>query len=313
MSADTLESPDARPVHAAALARISRRLAAAREAPWLHAEVARRMVERLQVIRLQPRALANWWAANGGSHQALHQAYPKARQVWVEAPGSGPAPKAAVAWWLPRRWAGPEAEHMRPDNIAAQGVELVWANMMLHWVARPQVEMQHWHRALAVDGFLMFSTLGPGSLGGLRSLYARLGWGPAHAPFVDMHDLGDMLMHAGFADPVMDQEMITLTWPDAAAALRELRALGGNADPRRHAGLRTPRWRERLLRELDALKQADGRIRIDFEVVYGHAFRPAPRPRLDTQTRVPLEDMRAMVRSGRHVPDGAIRPRQGLR
>jgi malonyl-CoA O-methyltransferase len=202
-------------------------------------------------------------------------------------------------WWSPRRWWVPGVERQAVGTIDAHGVELVWANMMLHWVAQPQAEMQRWHRALAVDGFLMFSTLGPGSLAALRGLYARLEWGPAHAPFVDMHDLGDMLMHAGFADPVMDQEILTLTWPDAKAALRELRAMGGNADPQRFAGLRTPRWRERLLREFDGLKLADGRLRIDFEVVYGHAFRPAPRPRLDTQTSVPLDDMRAMVRSGR--------------
>jgi malonyl-CoA O-methyltransferase len=124
--------------------------------------------------------------------------------------------------------------------------------MMLHMVSEPEHEMRQWHRALAVDGFLMFSTLGPGSLGGLRRIYAAEHWGPAHAPFVDMHDLGDMLAHAGFADPVMDQEIITLTWPDAAALLRELRALGGNADPQRHAGLRTPRWQTRLQRALRA-------------------------------------------------------------
>jgi hypothetical protein len=105
--------------------------------------------------------------------------------------------------------------------------------MALHLVDDPLALMQQWHRALAVDGFLMFSTLGPGSMQGLRQVYARLGWPTPHAPFVDMHDLGDMLVHTGFADPVMDQEILTLTWPDADALLGELRTLGGNADPGR--------------------------------------------------------------------------------
>ncbi len=95
-----------------------------------------------------------------------------------------------------------------------------------------------------------------------------------------MHDLGDMLVHAGFADPVMDQETLTLTWPDADALLRELRAWAAMPTRARMPGLRTPRWRERLCAELQALRGPDGRLRLDFELVYGHAFRAAPKPRV---------------------------------
>jgi malonyl-CoA O-methyltransferase len=116
------------------------------------------------------------------------------------------------------------------------------------------------------------------------------------APLVDMHDLGDMLVQAGFADPVMDQEVLTLTWPDADTLLAELRALGGNADPRRHAGLRTPRWKARLKQRLQDRADAQGRIAMTFEIVYGHAFRVAARPRLAAQTEVSLDTMREMVR-----------------
>ncbi len=180
--------------------------------------------------------------------------------------------------------------------------------MMLHWQARPQQLMGRWHGALAAEGFLMFSTLGPGSLPGLRRVYERLGWGAPHAPFVDMHDLGDMLLHAGFAEPVMDQEIITLSWPDASSLLRELRTLGGNADPARFAGLRTASWRSRLLKEMDALRDADGRYRLDFEVIYGHAMRGAPGPRVEAQTHVPLDQMRAMVAAGRRIPAQPVKP-----
>jgi malonyl-CoA O-methyltransferase len=183
--------------------------------------------------------------------------------------------------------------------VAAGSAELVWANMMLHGVAEPQAVMASWHRALAVDGFLMFSTLGPGSFETLRALYRRLGWPTPFAPFVDMHDLGDMLVQAGFADPVMDQELVTLTWPDAAALLAELRTLGGNVDPARHVGLRTPRWRGQLEAALATLAGPDRRPALQVEMVFGHAFRPAPRAPLAAETAVPLADLRAMVRSGR--------------
>jgi malonyl-CoA O-methyltransferase len=174
--------------------------------------------------------------------------------------------------------------------------------MMLHAVADPPALFQRWHRALAIDGFVMFSCLGPGTLRELRDLYRRQGWSAPTPTFIDMHDLGDMLVQAGFADPVMDQEVITLRWNDTSALLAELRSLGGNTAPARHRGLRTPRWKERLLGELATLAGADGKPALSFEVAYGHAFRAAPRVRPGEATTVSLADMRSMVRSGRAKP-----------
>jgi malonyl-CoA O-methyltransferase len=92
---------------------------------------------------------------------------------------------------------------------------------------------------------------------------------------------------------------VTLTWASGEAALAELRGLGGNVDPQRCAGLRTPRWRARLAGLLAARADAAGRVALTFEVVYGHAFRPPPRPRLAAETALPLDEMRAMIRAGR--------------
>ncbi len=171
--------------------------------------------------------------------------------------------------------------------------------MMLHAVTDPPALLARWQQLLAADGFLMFSSLGPGTLHELRELYRRLGWPPPAPEFIDMHDLGDMLVRAGFADPVMDQETLTLTWDGPQALLAELRSLGGNASPMRWPGLRTPRWRDRLYVELSSLAGADGRLHLSFEIVYGHAFKAAPRAPLKGETRVELEDMRAMVRAAR--------------
>jgi malonyl-CoA O-methyltransferase len=186
-----------------------------------------------------------------------------------------------------------------PAEVGVGQAQLVWANMQIQGALDPRAVMVQWLAALQIDGFLMFSTLGPGTLSELRDMYASQGWPPPFAPFVDMHDLGDLLLEAGFADPVMDQETITLTWPSAPALLAELRSLGGNLDPRRHPGLRTPRWRARLCQRLAERADAGGRVGLSFEVVYGHAFRPAPRARLTPHTELPLDDLRAMVRAGR--------------
>jgi malonyl-CoA O-methyltransferase len=292
MAVTTAPATTRRTVDDAALSRVRRRLAAAAQPPWLHGEVARRMAERLPLILQRPHTVLDWGAPASGSAEALRAACPQARRLPVLLDAA--APPAAAPWWSPRRWGGGPPPQSAADLAPAAG-DLLWANMGLHWCADPQAEMRHWHRALAVDGFLMFSTVGPGTAAALRALYAARGWPTPHAAFVDMHDLGDMLVGAGFADPVMDQETLTLTWPDGDALLRELRALGGNADPARHPGLRTPRWRAGLAA---ALVPAPGeRPALAFEIVYGHAFRPRPRPRMAAQTEIGLQDMRSILKS----------------
>ncbi len=291
-----------RPLDEAALVRVRQRLQTAARPPWLHEEAARRMAERLPVIKLQPARFIEWGAFVGASQEVLVKAYPQAQWLAVEADATRRDATAALhakPWWSPRRWAGGVFEALTETEVPEGAGQLLWANMVLHGAADPQATMKQWQRALAVDGFLMFSTLGPGSLPSLRALYAQQGWQAPFAPFVDMHDLGDMLVAAGFADPVMDQELVTLTWPSAQALLDELRVLGGNVAADRFAGLRTPRWRQRLLRALDATADTNGRVALVFELVYGHAFRPPPRPRLTAQTEVPLADLRAMVRATR--------------
>ena len=280
----------------------------------MHGEVARRMAERLPVVRLQPQHIIDWGAHLGASRALLEQAYPRATVTAVE-PDEGRRAATALAlqapWWSPRRWrasagvgvgsgAGSGAGSVCVEGaVSPAAAQLVWANMGLHGAIDPQAVMAQWHRALQIDGFLMFSTLGPGTFDGLRALYQRAGWGAPHAPFVDMHDLGDMLVAAGFADPVMDQETLTLNWASAAALLAELRQLGGNVDPDRFAGLRTPRWKQQLCTRLGATAGPGGRVSLSVEVVYGHAFRAAPSWRLGAETQVPLAELRSAIRAGR--------------
>lgn len=282
-----------------------RRLSRQDEPPWLHREVARRMAERLALIRLQPGRVIAWWGWLGAGGELLDEAYPRAERMVVEPDAAMRARSEAAnrrPWWSTRRWQSPAPRVLMEGEPLPATAQLVWANMMLHAVLDPPALFARWQRALDVDGCVMFSCLGPGTLRELRALYERLGWGASTPAFVDMHDLGDMLVHAGFADPVMDQEVITLQWRDAAALLAELRSLGANAAPRRHAGLRTPRWRARLIAALEALADAQGRISMSFEVAYGHAFRAAPRARVSDVTSVPLDDMRALIRGRNDKP-----------
>ena len=288
-----------------ALDRAWARLAAEPAPPWLHGEVARRLGERLAIVKQVPVHVFDWWSELGGGAALLAQSYPKATVTGVLRPSSSAAPEpvaevaATPAWkrWLGLGSGGPRA--IAQSAVPPAQAQLVWSNMGLHWAPDAPVLMREWQRALVVDGFLMFTTLGPGTLQGLRDLYRAHGWGTPYAPWTDMHDLGDMLVEAGFADPVMDQETLRLTFSTPQAAIAELRTLGMNNDAARFAGLRTPRWRNRLLAALGAQVDRDGRVVLEFEIVYGHAFKPVPRARLAEHTQVGLDDMKAMLSRGR--------------
>lgn len=253
------------------------------------------MAERLVLIKQPPQCVLDWSGRAGGSPEILAAALPKAQLSRVQRSGE---PRAADKGWWQRLLPGRRGvTEIAEAAVPAAGFDMVWSAMGLHWEADPQVALRQWRRALSPEGFLMFTTLGPGTLAQLRALYRAAQWGPAMAPMVDMHDLGDMMVEAGLADPVMDQETLRLTWATPDALLAELRSLGGNADPGRWPGLRTPRWHQRLLRALAELAGPDGRIALDFELVYGHAFqKPDPGPRVSPNTAIGLDEMKSLLR-----------------
>ncbi len=289
-----------------AAAHVMQRLSLQPQAPWLHTEVAGRMAQRLSLFRLQPERLLEWWPTWGGARSLLTQAYPCAHHVGVECTPTGLAHAQSQAraqrppWWRLGHWTKQAPEWVldaEADQVPP--AQLVWSNMMLHAVADPPALLARWHHLLSIDGFVMFSCLGPGSLVELRQLYASQGWGAAHADFVDMHDLGDMLVQVGFSDPVMDQETLTLTWADSAALLAELRQWGGNVSPNRFSGLRTPRWLRQFLLAWQARANPSGRLSLSLEVVYGHAFKAAPRVPIRSETTVSVDTLRRMARRPR--------------
>jgi malonyl-CoA O-methyltransferase len=226
--------------------------------------------------------------------------YPQARCTVVESEGlllSQARQKLTPPWW--NRW-----RNRLPGFALSldQPAQMVWANMGLHMQARPQALMAQWHAALAPEGFVMFSCLGPDTLRSLKGIYSQQAWPPAAHDFTDMHDWGDMLLEAGFAQPVMDMEHITLTYPDAPSLLAELRTLGRNLHPQRFSGLRGKNWLTSLHQ---ALAQglisplSSGRLVLNFEVIYGHAFKATAKALSSDTAHISLQDLRSKLPSQR--------------
>ncbi len=269
--------------------------------PWLHEEVASRMLDRLQWIKLQPQAWAHWGAVRGGlqSHAELAKRYPDAQSFVVEDQLIGAQEATnliAKPWW---KSALSRQKKTLFEAPPAASVDMLWANMALHIAPEPQALLAEWHRALRVGGFLMFSCLGPDTAIELRDVYRQLGWPPAGHDLTDMHDWGDMLVQAGFAEPVMDMERITLTYESPARLLAELAEIGRNFHPGRFTGLRGRGFRAELEQALakHLVLGPDGRLSLTFEVIYGHALKPQPKIKVSAQSSVSVQDMRSMLNS----------------
>lgn len=264
------------------------------------------MQERLQWIRLAPKAWCHWEPVRGGlqAHALIGQRYPQAECIVVETvPRHAAMAREALRqpWWRPTRWRAPQIRFAQP---APESVHMLWSNMALHMVADPQALFAQWLQALAVDGYLMFSCLGPDTLRELRALYAELGWPPPSHAFTDMHDWGDMLIASGFAEPVMDMERLTLTFATPERLLQELAELGRNLHPQRFAAMRGRHWHTQLHQAL-ADRLADprqgGQLALTFEIIYGHALKPTPRTRMTELSSVSLADMRSLLRASRRA------------
>ena len=277
------------------------RAASQNSVPWLHEEVGSRMAQRLAWIKKRPERWVNWRASGSGA--AVH-AQVTAQHVDSEcfiAPAGIESAQSAhqliagqgFIQSVINKIQGKAARMLRPAGDGA--AQMVWANMALHTEPDPAAAVKEWHRMLSVDGYLMFSCLGPDTSIELRQIYSQMGWGPAAHPLTDMHDWGDLLVGTGFAEPVMDMERIVLGFATPERALQELRGIGRNLHPSRFAGLRGRAWHAQLLAELAKLKNAQGQIELTFEIIYGHAFKPAPRLKMSAESAISMRDMRAML------------------
>jgi malonyl-CoA O-methyltransferase len=272
----------------------------------------------LQWINIQPKAWAHWAAVRGGqqAHAALLGKYPSSA-CFLPLAGEFIADSAIKnianiasknategSKWQLSKLSNlfknvPKVNYVTPNDGA---VGMLWANMHLHNALEPQTLIAQWHKAIATDGFLMFSCLGPDTLRELRGMYEKLGWPVPSHQFTDMHDWGDMLIQAGFAEPVMDMERIVLTYETPQKLLQDLRELGRNLHPNRFPTLRGKAWKAKLetaLVEHLADPAEGGRLKLTFEVIYGHAMKPKPRVKLSDHSAVSLQDMRAMLQGSR--------------
>jgi malonyl-CoA O-methyltransferase len=224
----------------------------------MEAEVGARMLGRLDYVKLAPRRILDAGSGPGREAKALTRRYPKAQLLALDF--ALPVLRGARRRFFEKKLLVCGDIVQLP--LADGSIDLLWSNMALHWAADPAAALREFERVLAPQGLLMFSTLGPDTL---KELRAAAGAARVHA-FVDMHDVGDMLVAAGFAAPVIDMEMLEITYADGGTLLQDLRRSG-------QTSARADRARGLAGRRFDARLRAQLLPRATFEVVYGHAWK----------------------------------------
>jgi malonyl-CoA O-methyltransferase len=250
-------------------------------------EISRRMDERLDYIRIEPERILDLGCGTGADLPLLARRYPAAMVLGADLT---PAMLKRAAQRTPaapqgmlRRLLGGGARALpcvATDAVALPlaraSLDLVWSNLMLPALDDPLPALKEIHRTLKIGGLVMFSTLGPDTLRELRAALPAAAGERVHR-YIDMHDIGDALVKAGFSDPVMDMEMLTLTYTDLDRLFADLRANGAtNAATSRPRGLSGRQGWAAARAAYERLRR-DGRLPVSFEVIQGHAWKAAPK------------------------------------
>jgi len=251
----------------------------------LQREVCDRLLERLDFMKLAPRRVLDVGAGTGYGLQHLRTRYADASLIALDlAPAMLHATRARLPPpGLPQRVLSRlTSKALAPTHLVcadmerlplkSNSVDLVWSSLALQWANDLEATLGGFHRTLAPGGLLMFSTFGPDTLKELRSAFVQVDAAPHVNRFADLHDIGDMLVNAGFSSPVMEMEMLTLTYADLKALMHDLKGIGAHnaAAVRKRGLLGKSAWKK--LQQAYELHRIDGRLPATYEVIYGHAW-----------------------------------------
>lgn len=264
----------------------------------LQQEVGRRLLERTECMKIDPRLVVDAGCGTGFGGRLLLERFAKSRVIGLDvapsmlhvARGSRPAWKRLLAGL---RRDGYVCGDLEALPLADACADMLWSNLAMQWCNDLATMFSGVRRVLRPGGLFIFATFGPDTLKELRQAFSALDGYPHVSHFPDMHDIGDTLLRAGFAAPVMEMEMFTLTYPDLRGVMADLKAIGAhNAAAGRRRGMMGKGEWARLEAAYEQFRR-EGRLPASYEVIYGHAWSA------EGQERAAESPVRFMGRAGR--------------
>jgi malonyl-CoA O-methyltransferase len=255
-------------------------------------EIRARLLERLDIVRLTPATVLDLGAGTGHASRELKRRYSSAKVIALDL-SLAMLRESARQQSLLRRFA-PVCGDAHQLPLRTGSLDLVLSNLLLEWCHDPDAVFAEVARVLRPQGLFTFTTVGPDTLKELRELWRGVDAATHVHRFIDMHDFGDALLRAGFAEPVMDAERLTVTYPSLDALLGEIRGSGArNITLGRARGLTGRARGAAVVARSEALTK-NGPLSISVEVIHGHAWAPAERKsrRAGDEVRVPIEGLR---------------------
>jgi len=238
----------------------------------LQREVGVRLLERLDVIKLQPSVLLDLGSGTGHFSRLLEKRFHKSRIICLDiAQGMLQYAKQKTGWFSKQSLLCADQQHLPLKDAS---VDFIYSNMSLQWSNDIKQVFDEMYRVLKPGGLLLFTTLGPDTLKELRHSWQSVDNYTHVNQFLDMHDVGDALLRSQYADPVMDMEHFTLMYPHVFALMRELKALGAHHVQREHnPNLTGKKHLSQLASAYETFRNKDGRLPATYEVIYGHAWK----------------------------------------
>ena len=257
----------------------------------LQKQVREEMFNRLDLVKLTPHTILDAGCGTGAASHALQKRFVKSQVISLDFAlpmlqktriGSD---TTGLMHQIKRMLSGVKHNLVCADieslPLASKSVDLVWSNLAIQWCNDLDAALLEFYRVLQPEGLLTFSTFGPDTLKELRVATGRQDGMTSVSRFIDMHDIGDALVRAGFSAPVLDVERFTLTYDDVKSVMRDLKSIGAhNATDGRARGLLGRGFLQKLESNYEQYR-TDGKLPATFEVVYGHAWRGHEKARFD--------------------------------
>ncbi len=239
----------------------------------LQREIESRLLERIEFQRLEPGMILDLGCGTGLASRLLARQFQQAKVValdWAPAMLARVVAGASTLDGICRLCAD-----MHALPLAARSVDLIFSNLALQWSYDLPAIFREFRRIMKVDAMLIFTCFGPDTLYELKQAWRSVDDLPHVNDYPDMHDIGDELLAAGFREPVMDTERLTLEYPDVMSLMRELKGIGAhNVASQRLHGLTGKSRLQGMLQAYEQFRRED-RYPASYEVIYGTAFAPA--------------------------------------